>query len=55
MEGEEFEKYGLKEDILKALCEKGWEKPSPVQFPQSYQGRTYQPVPRMVRERQERM
>ena len=31
MEGEEFEKYGLKEDILKALCEMGWEKPSPVQ------------------------
>lgn len=31
VEGEEFEKYGLKEDILKALCEKGWEKPSPVQ------------------------
>ena len=22
MEGEEFEKYGLKEDILKALCSK---------------------------------
>ena len=31
VEGEEFEKYGLREEILKALCEKGWEKPSPVQ------------------------
>ena len=31
VEGEEFEKYGLREEILKALCEKRWEKPSPVQ------------------------
>ena len=30
IEGEDFEKYGLKEEIMKVLCEKGWEKPSPV-------------------------
>ena len=31
IEGEEFENYGLKEIMLRELCEKGWEKPSPVQ------------------------
>ena len=31
IEGEDFEKYGLKEEIMSVLCEKGWEKPSPVQ------------------------
>ena len=31
VDGEEFEKYGLREEVLKALCEMGWDNPSPVQ------------------------
>lgn len=29
--GTDFEDYGLKIEILRALIEKGWDKPSPVQ------------------------
>lgn len=29
--GTDFEDYGLKVELLQAIVEKGWDKPSPVQ------------------------